>query len=135
MNGVKKYLYQMWLAFRFRNPRLFFWCDIHPHAVIPRSTRFCHGGMGVIIGKNTVLGENVTIHPNVTFGARTPHNGHPINHVRVGNHVCIYTGATILGDISIGDHAVVAAHSLVLRDVPDYGYVRGVPGRVVMIDE
>jgi len=43
----------------------------------------------------------------------------------------IATNATILGPCVIGEHAVVAAGSLVNKDVPAYAVVAGVPARVV----
>ncbi len=41
--------------------------------------------------------------------------------------------ATILPGVRIGRMATVGANTLVIADVPDYGVVLGVPGRVMMI--
>ena len=41
--------------------------------------------------------------------------------------------ATILPGVRIGRMATVGANTLVMADVPDYGVVLGVPGRVMMI--
>jgi serine O-acetyltransferase len=49
--------------------------------------------------------------------------------------VVIGTGATILGNIRIGDHVKIGAGSVVVRSVPDHSTVGGVPGRVVGDDE
>jgi acetyltransferase-like isoleucine patch superfamily enzyme len=51
--------------------------------------------------------------------------------VTVGNDVWIGQGAKILGGVTIGDGAVVAAWSVVSKDVPPYAIVAGVPARVV----
>lgn len=44
----------------------------------------------------------------------------------------ITTGAKVLGNITIGSSSKVGAGSIVLKDVPDYSTVVGVPGRVVI---
>lgn len=50
--------------------------------------------------------------------------------VHIGNDVWIGRGAKVLGGVTIGDGAVVAAYSVVTRDVPPYAIVAGVPARV-----
>ncbi|WP_281015799.1 MULTISPECIES: CatB-related O-acetyltransferase [unclassified Mesorhizobium] len=49
----------------------------------------------------------------------------------VGNDVWIGTRATILSGVTIGDGAVVAAGSVVSKDVPPYAIVAGNPARFV----
>jgi acetyltransferase-like isoleucine patch superfamily enzyme len=51
--------------------------------------------------------------------------------VVIGNDVWIGQGAKILGGLTIGDGAVVAAWSVVTKNVPPYAIVAGVPARVV----
>ena len=41
--------------------------------------------------------------------------------------------ATVLPGVRVGKMATVGAHTLVTGDVPDYGVVLGVPGRVIML--
>jgi UDP-2-acetamido-3-amino-2,3-dideoxy-glucuronate N-acetyltransferase len=50
---------------------------------------------------------------------------------RVHRNASIGSNATILGGISIGEHALIGAGALVSRDVPDYAIVAGVPARIV----
>ncbi len=54
-----------------------------------------------------------------------------IERVTIGNDVWIGIGATIIGNVNIGDGAVVAAGAVVTRDVPPYAVVAGVPARVI----
>ena len=51
--------------------------------------------------------------------------------VTVGNNVWIGGSSTILGGVTIGDNAVIAAGSVVIRDVPADTLVAGNPARVI----
>ena len=52
-----------------------------------------------------------------------------VGRIDVGSHVFIGAGATILYDVTIGDRVIVAAGSLVNRDLPSGGIYGGVPAR------
>ncbi len=54
-----------------------------------------------------------------------------IRPVEIGSNVWIGANAMILPGVRIGDDAVVAAHAVVNKDVPDGGVVGGVPARVI----
>lgn len=49
----------------------------------------------------------------------------------IGNDVWVGANATILSGVTIGDGAVIAAGSLVVKDVPPYAIVGGVPAKVI----
>lgn len=49
----------------------------------------------------------------------------------VGNDVWLGNGVTVLPGVRIGHGAIVAAGSVVTRDVPDYGIVGGNPARLI----
>lgn len=49
----------------------------------------------------------------------------------IGNDVWIGADAKILGGVTIGDGAIVAAGAVVVRDVPAYAIVGGVPAKVL----
>ncbi|WP_437891711.1 CatB-related O-acetyltransferase [Phytobacter sp. V91] len=51
--------------------------------------------------------------------------------VIIGNDVWIGHGSTIMSGISIGDGAVIAANSLVNKNVPPYAIVGGTPARII----
>jgi acetyltransferase-like isoleucine patch superfamily enzyme len=59
-------------------------------------------------------------------------NGHPSTkgNIVVGNDVYIGTSAVIMSGVTIGDGAVIGAHSIVTKDVPPYSIFAGNPGRV-----
>ena len=52
----------------------------------------------------------------------------------IGNHVSIYTGATVFGGITIGDNVVIGAGSVVRRSVPANCTVAGNPAVIVRRD-
>lgn len=52
-------------------------------------------------------------------------------HVVINRNVWIAEKATILRGVTVGEGSVVGAHSLVIRDVPDYAVVGGVPARIL----
>ena len=52
-------------------------------------------------------------------------------HTTIGNDVFIGTNVTILTNVNIGDGAVIAAGSVVTKDVPPYAVVGGVPARII----
>lgn len=51
--------------------------------------------------------------------------------VEIGNDVWIGENVTILNGIKIGDGAVIAAGSVVTKDVPEYAIVGGVPAKII----
>ena len=57
-----------------------------------------------------------------TFNSNAP--------VKIGNDVWIGQGVFIKSGIKVGDGAVIAAHSVVVEDVPPFSVVAGVPARV-----
>src|SRR5207302_573436 len=86
-------------------------------------------GMGVMIGETSEVGDDVLMYQNLTLGGTGNERGK--RHPTIGNNVVIGTGAKILGNIRIGNFVKVGAGSVVIRSVPDYSTVVGIPGRVV----
>ena len=101
--------------------------SIHPSAVIGSSVVIDHG-TGIIIGATVAVGDDVTILQNVTIG-RAGMSTSPSP--RIGRGVMLSSGATILGDITIGDFAKIGAGSLVTESVPAHCTAVGTPARLV----
>ena len=43
----------------------------------------------------------------------------------------VYAGSVVVGDIRIGDNAIIGANSVVTKDVPPNAIVAGAPARVI----
>ena len=54
-------------------------------------------------------------------------------HPTIGNNVVVACGAKVLGSFTVGDHAKIGAGSVVVKPVPAYATVVGIPGRVILI--
>lgn len=74
----------------------------------------------IVIGGGEI-GNNAFIFQGVTLGYRG--KGYPT----IGNNVTIGAGAKVLGEVHIGDYAVVAANAVVLNDVPPCHLAAGIP--------
>ena len=105
-----------------------FQVDIHPATRIGHGIMFDHA-TGIVIGETAVIGNDCTIMQGVTLGGTGKEIGD--RHPKVGNGVLVSVGAKILGNISIGDKAKVAAGSVVLKDVAPLCTVAGVPAKAV----
>ena len=107
---------------------LAFAMDIHPQARIGHSVFLDHG-IGLVIGATAVVEDGANIWHGVTLGSTLTQAGD--RHPKVRRNVTIGAGATLLGNIEIGEGAIVAAGSVVLRAVEPYCVVAGSPARVV----
>ena len=115
---------------------------IHPSAQVARSARVAAGTVvmpGAIISASADIGEFCIVNtkasldhdgvmgafssfaPAVTAGGE----------VTVKPFAAVLLGANIIHSISIGEHSVVGAGSLVLRDVPERVLAYGLPARVI----
>ena len=102
--------------------------DIHPRAMIGKGIMFDHAH-NLVIGETAKIGDNVSILHAVTLGGTGKIRGD--RHPKIGNNVLIGAGAKILGNISVGECSRVAAGSLVLKSVPSFKTVAGVPAKEV----
>lgn len=80
---------------------------------------------GVVINRLVRGGDNIYVEHQVTIGA--DRGTSPV----LGNNIFIGAGAKILGPVTIGDGARIGANAVVVKDVPPYSTVVGVPAKVV----
>ncbi len=87
--------------------------------------------VSILLGANHKRGVVPTfpyskIDPDAGFG-KTNDRGDII----IGNDVWIGYGATLIGPITIGDGAIIGAGAVVVRDVPAFAVVGGVPAKIL----
>jgi serine O-acetyltransferase len=98
--------------------------DIHPGATIGRFFFIDHG-TGVVIGETCVIGDRVKIYQGVTLGARSfqhDERGRIVKgtkrHPDIDPGVTIYSGASILGPVRVGQGSVVGGNVWLTQSVP-----------------
>jgi serine O-acetyltransferase len=109
--------------------------DIHPGATLEAPVFMDHG-TGIVIGETCRLGKRVTLYQGVTLGAKsfpTNDRGEAVKGIKrhpiVEDDVVIYSGATILGRITIGHGSVIGGNVWVTRDVDPQSRILQSPGR------
>ncbi|HSK10530.1 MAG TPA: hypothetical protein VK911_13205 [Vicinamibacterales bacterium] len=98
--------------------------DIHPGAEIGESFFIDHG-TGVVIGETSRIGRGVRLYQGVTLGARSfplDPQGRPVKglprHPILEDEVIIYSGATVLGRVTIGAGSIIGGNVWLTRSVP-----------------
>lgn len=105
--------------------------EIHPAAKIAPGVFIDHGA-GVVIGETAEVEEGVVIYQGATLGGTGKEKGK--RHPTVKKGAVISAGAKVLGGFTVGEYAKIGAGAVVLKEVPAYATVVGVPGIVVRIN-
>lgn len=95
---------------------------------------FLHGGGGIEIGQDCLLGPFVKIFSenHVTDDLKTPiiEQGETRAAVKLERDVWVGASSTILAGVTVGRGAIIAAGSVVTKDIAPYSIVAGVPASV-----
>jgi acetyltransferase-like isoleucine patch superfamily enzyme len=122
-------------------------CTIGDHSQVGTFVEIQRGaviGARVKIQSHTFICEGVTIEDEVFVGHGVMfiNDAYPFAQLRPGDPPVVYqkilvrrmaaigSNATILGNVTIGEHAIVGAGAVVTRDVPPRAIVAGNPARV-----
>ena len=105
--------------------------EIHPAAKIAGGVFIDHG-TGVVIGETAEIEEGVVIYQGVTLGGTGKEKGK--RHPTIKKGAMISAGAKVLGGFTVGEYAKIGAGAVVLKEVPPYATVVGVPGIVVRVN-
>jgi acetyltransferase-like isoleucine patch superfamily enzyme len=85
----------------------------------------------IVIGEMCLFAEQVIVRDDDSHGVDNRPRSAPII---IGDRVWVGMRSTILKGVTIGDGAVIAAGSVVAKDVPPGALVGGVPARVIRKD-
>lgn len=108
---------------------------VGPGTVIDRNLQITRADL-IEIGSRVTLTSGVSLLGEITAVNSHLESDYGIRKaapITIEDDAYIGVKATILPGVRIGRMATVGANSLVIADVPDYGVVLGVPGRVMMI--
>lgn len=88
------------------------------------------------IGKNTIIASNVLItseNHGINPEIETPYYEQPLNvaPVSIGEGCWIGENVMILPDVNIGNKCIIAAGSIVTKDIPDFSIAAGIPAKVI----
>lgn len=109
--------------------------------IAPKGKLILHGGfinenVQITVGDVVEIGSGFTCGRDVVIRSYDGHKiireGYQLSApIKIGNHVWVGQGATILKGVSVGDGAIIAAGALVTKDVPAFSVVGGVPARLI----
>ena len=86
-------------------------------------------GTGIVIGETAKVGHNCSILHHVTLGGSGKKGVD--RHPKVGDGVLLGAGASVLGNIQIGNGCQVGAGTLVISDLPPHCVAVGVPAKII----
>lgn len=119
------------------NPRGCRKCIIHTgkdfaRIVIGKNSGF--SGVAIVARKEIVIGDNVIVGADSQIGDSDGHNdilGTQDASVFIGNNVFIGMHCMIMKGVKIGDNSIIAAGSIVTKDIPSNCIAGGVPCKVI----
>lgn len=111
-------------------------CDITNTSI----GKFCSIADNCRIGTASHTMNNISSSPiftlkhnatKTTWADKSIHQNNEVKKVNIGNDVWIATHVIIKDGITIGDGAIIGAGAVVVKDVPPYAVVGGVPAKVI----
>lgn len=104
--------------------------EIHPGAMIGKRLFIDHG-MGVVIGETAIIGDDCTLYQGVTLGGVGTGQYQVKRHPTLKDGVTIFSGAKIIGNVTIGEKSIIGAMAVVLDDIPSCCTAVGIPAHIV----
>ena len=110
--------------------------EVSPNAVLELGSGSMNNNCQIACFNKISIGHEVAIGEGVRFWDTDGHlilrEGYEMgNPIQIGNNVWIGIYSTILKGVNIGDGAIVAAGSVVTKDVPPKALVGGVPAKII----
>jgi len=120
------------------NIRVKYNCDISMNIEVGDNSEFgqrclIHGG--VTIGDDVIMGPDVKIyarnHVFTSVDEPIRVQGKENSRTKIGNDVWIGANSLIMAGVCVDDHSIIAAGSVVTKDVPKYAIVGGNPAKII----
>ncbi len=124
--GLRRKLLERWYWLLFRFTETLTGISIPKSAEVGPGLKIHHFG-NVFVHAGAKIGANCTLRQGVTIGNDGTEDAIPV----IEDDVEFGAYAQVLGAVRVGRGAKLGAMSLVLRDVPAFAVVAGVPARVV----
>lgn len=86
--------------------------------------------VGIVIGRGTVIGSGTTVFQGVSFVVRSWHPDDIKKFPNVGDNCIFFANSIIIGDITIRNNCVIAAHTVVTTDMEEGSLAIGVPAKI-----
>ncbi len=99
-------------------------CELYFSTHIDEGFYITHG-LGTVIGSRNSIGKGFRIYQGCTIGHKIDAGKGCV----IGNDVTMYSNSQILGELTIGDNAVIGSNSLVLNNVPANSVAKGSPAK------
>jgi len=95
----------------------------------------CLSGREISVGKNCMIASHCGIYANNHIFADTEvpmkHQGRSYKGITIEDDCWLGTGVKILDGVTVGKGSVIGAGSVILKDIPEYSVVVGVPGKII----
>lgn len=114
--------------------------SLRKNSILTLGNCFINNKVSIICSKSITIGDNTAIGPNVVIRDSDDHILIPRTEnsmsspIIIGNNVWVGTNVIILKGVHIGDGAVIAAGSIVTKDIPSGCLAAGVPAKVIRRD-
>lgn len=136
--GIRRALVRGYLSKCGKKPRVKSGAEISPNATVGDYSEL---GTRCMIQANVHIGSHVIMGPDVKIYSRNhkfdrldipiQDQGKNYFETTIGNDVWIGANVIITAGCKIGDHAIIAAGSVVTKDISDYAIAGGVPARII----
>ncbi|MYN47384.1 serine acetyltransferase [Pseudoduganella sp. FT93W] len=107
--------------------RILFSVALPPSVRMGKNVVLAYQGLSTVVHAQASIGDDVYIGPQVIIGGRSGESLVPV--IEAGAY--IGAGARVLGPVTVGRNALVAAGAVVLADVAPGQAVAGIPARPI----